>query len=197
VTVENETRPPDAMTTETWDSMVTVGRIIRPHGHKGAVVVAPESDFAAERFQAGVELQWLKNGKPAPVRIASGRGHAGRWIVTIDGVATMNEAETLRGLELRVPAASLHALGPGTYYVHDLEGCAVVTAAGLEVGQVKGVQFGSGAPILVVDAGPGGEVLVPLVEGICRLVDPDAKRIVIDPPEGLIEVNRPARGRQA
>jgi len=174
----------------TWDSMITVGRIIRPHGIKGAVVVAPESDFARERFKPGSVVQWQRNGEAAPIRIASSREFRGRWVVTLEGVGTMNEAETLRGLELRIAADALQPLAAGAYYVHDLTGCVVVTLAGEEVGQVTGVQFGSGAPLLTLTATGGGDVLVPLVEGICRQVDVAAKRIVIDPPAGLIELNR-------
>ena len=61
------------------------------------------------------------------------------------------------------------------------------------MGRVAGVQFGSGAPLLQVTDEHGDEVLVPMVEGICREIDPAAKRIVIDPPAGLIEVNRRVR----
>lgn len=169
--------------------MVTVGRIVRPHGIKGAVVVEPESDFAADRFRPGSELQWARSGEPATVRVATSREFQGRWIVGFEGVATMNEAETLRGLELRVPPDALAALGPDAHYVHDLEGCAVVTTVGADVGRVTRVQFGSGAPLLVV-AAQGGEVLIPLAAHICRRIDVAAKRIEIDPPEGLLELNR-------
>lgn len=172
--------------------MVTVGRIVRPHGHRGAVVVAPESDFAAERFRPGAGLYWQRRGEPAPVTIVAAREFRGRWVVTLDGVTSMTEAEALRDQDLRVPAEALHPLDPGAHYVHDLEGCAVVAASGEPVGQVTGVQFGSGAPLLVVADAHGGEVLVPLVEGICRTIDTAARRIVIDPPAGLLEVNRPA-----
>jgi 16S rRNA processing protein RimM len=176
-----------------WESMVTVGRIVRPHGHRGGVVVAPESDFAAERFRPGAELRWLRDGQTATVRVAASREFRGRWVVTLEGVTSMNEAETLRGLEFRVPVEALHPLDARSHYVHDLVGCAVVTSAGREVGRVTGVQFGPAAPLLEVADGEGGEVLVPLSDAICRLVDPAGKRIVIDPPAGLIEVNRPGK----
>ena len=169
--------------------MVTVGRIVRPHGHKGAVVVASESDFAEERFREGSVLWWQRDGETATVTVSSGREFRGRWVVTLAGVTTMNDAETLRGLELRVPADTLHALGADTHYLHDLQGCLVVTMAGEEVGRVDRVQFGSGAPLLVAVA-HGGEVLIPLVAHICRRIDVAAKRIEIDPPDGLLEVNR-------
>ena len=171
--------------------MVTVGRIVRPHGHRGSVVVAPETDFAAERFKAGAELFWRRGEDAAEstVRIAESREHQGRWVVALEGVTSMNEAETLRGIELKVPADARHPLEAGAYYVHDLEGCTVVTSSGVSVGRVAGVQFGSGAPLLQIVDERGGEVLVPMVEGICREIDPDGKRIVIDPPAGLIGLN--------
>ncbi|HEX5069327.1 MAG TPA: ribosome maturation factor RimM [Vicinamibacterales bacterium] len=181
------------MTPEVFDAMITVGRIVRPHGHKGAVVVESESDFAPERFREGSALWWQRSGEPSVVTVASSREFRGRWVVTLDGVASMNEAETLRGLELRVPTDALHALGDDTHYVHDLEGCAVVTMGGDHVGRVSRVQFGSGAPLLVV-ASQGGEVLIPLAAHICRRIDVKGKRIDIDPPEGLLELNR-ARAR--
>ena len=176
-----------------WESMVTVGRIVRPHGHRGAVIVAPESDFADERFSPGTELQWLRQGQVGPVRIETSRPHHGRWIVTLEGVATMDDAETLRDLELRVGADTLHPLAAGTHYVHDLQQCLVVTTSRAEIGRVTRVEFGSGTPVLVVTGEPGEEVMVPLAQEICREIDPAGKRIVIDPPAGLIELNRRAR----
>ena len=168
--------------------MVTVGRIVRPHGIKGAVVVVPTSDFAAERFKPGSELQWQRLGEPAPVRVVEGREFKGRWVVMLEGVTTMSEAETLRGLELKVTPENRKSLTAGAYYVHDLEGCEIVTADGTEVGRVTSVDLSVGTPVLVV-AGKAGEVLIPLAEEICRSVDPAAKRIVIDPPAGLIDLN--------
>jgi 16S rRNA processing protein RimM len=183
--------------TKTADSMVTVGRIIRPHGHRGSVVVAPETDFPDERFKPGSELFWRRGAEAdSIVRVAESREYRGRWVVTLEGVATMNEAEALRGVELKVPADAVHPLKAREYYLHDLEGCEVVTPAGETVGRVAGVQFGSGAPLLQVTDEHGGEVLVPMVEGICREIDPGAKRIVIDPPAGLIEVNRRAQPKE-
>jgi 16S rRNA processing protein RimM len=173
-----------------WESMVTVGRIVRPHGHRGAVVVAPETDFPEDRFRKGALLHWLRQGAAAPVRVVDGREFRGRWIVALDGVATMSEAEALRGVELRVAAEALRPLAAGAHYVHDLEGCAVVGVAGEVIGRATGVQFGSGAPLLVVADPRGGEVLVPMVEGIFRRVDVAARRIEIDPPAGLLDLNR-------
>jgi len=63
-------------------------------------------------------------------------------------------------------------------------------AAGTTVGTVARIEGAPGASVLVVET-PQGEVLVPLADDICRVIDPDARRIVIDPPAGLLELNAP------
>jgi len=176
-----------------WDAMITVGRIVRPHGRRGAVVIEPESDFASDRFREGAEVHWLRDGTPSAVRIASSREFRGRWVVTLEGVTSMSEAEALRGAELRVPVASLRALDAGTFYVHELHGCAVTTTSGQLLGRVARVDFGAGTPVLAVAGDDGDEVLIPLAEDICREIDTAAGRIVVDPPAGLVELNRAAR----
>ena len=109
-------------------------------------------------------------------------------MVGVAGVETMDAAERLAGLELRIPAEQLAALPPGTFYHHDLVGCRVETGSGAPVGVVEKVEGTLGGSRLVV-AGASGEILIPLVVGICTTIDVDAKRIVIDPPEGLLELN--------
>ena len=102
-------------------------------------------------------------------------------------MSSIDEAETLRGLELRIPEADLRALGPNAFYVHHLVGCEVRTIGGERVGVVDRVDLATGVPVLVVTG--RGEVLVPFVDAICRRVDPAARVIEIDPPEGLIALN--------
>jgi 16S rRNA processing protein RimM len=165
--------------------MVTVGRIARPHGHRGQVVVAPETDFGADRFAEGALVYALREGKIEALRVTAGREFQGRWVVGFDRLTTMNDAELWRGQELRIAESDLHTLDEGSFYVHDLVGCRVETVAGRAVGTVGDVQVGPAAPVLVIQ-GPAGESLVPFVDAICRRVDLPAKVIVIDPPEGLI-----------
>jgi 16S rRNA processing protein RimM len=171
-----------------WTSMVTVGRITRPHGNRGHVVVLPDSDFAAERFREGEVLRIFRAGEVQPLTVTAGRQQGDRWIVGFDGFDSIDAAETLRGLELKVPAGTLRALEPGSFYVHDLLGCEVRTVEGDRVGTVVRVDLGTGVPMLAVDG--GGEVLVPFVDAICRRVDAERRVIEIDPPEGLIALNR-------
>jgi 16S rRNA processing protein RimM len=172
-----------------WSAMVTVGRIVRPHGHRGHVVVAPETDFGADRFREGAAVFIMRGGHMDELHVTASREFQGRWIVGFDRVTTMNEAESLRGQDLKIAAADLRSLEGGKFYVHDLVGCRVETIAGTVVGDVEDVHMGRGAPILGVRSA-NGEVLVPFVDAICREVDVPARRIVIDPPEGLLGDDR-------
>src|SRR5215471_18034643 len=175
-----------------WQAMALVGRIARAHGIRGQVIVNPETDFPDERFQAGAELFIQRGGAVEPITVTTVRFHRERPVIGIAGVETMNEAEALAGFELRVPVDRLVALPPDTFYRHDLVGCQVTTRSGRAVGLVRDVEGSIEGSRLVVDA-PGGEVLIPLVAVICTEVDPASKRIVIDPPEGLLEVNEVRR----
>ena len=171
-----------------WEQMALVGRVARAHGIHGQMIVNPETDFPAERFRPGAELFIERGGRVERLRVTTARFHRERPVIGIDGIETMNDAETLAGYELRVPIDRLAMLPPGTFYRHDLIGCRVETRDGRAVGLVSDVEGTMAGSRLVVD-GAGGEVLIPLVSNICTVVEPAAKRIVIDPPEGLIEVN--------
>jgi 16S rRNA processing protein RimM len=178
-----------------WDAMALVGRIARAHGIKGQVIVNLDSDFPDERFRPGATLftKRAAGARDEPEQIVARtlttvRFQNGRPVIGIEGVETMNDAEQLAGLELRVPAEALAALPSGTFYHHELVGCRVVTGGGEDVGTVERVE-GTLARSRLVVAGAKGEILIPLVTAICRTIDVTGKRIVIEPPEGLLDLN--------
>ena len=172
--------------------MAVVGIVARTRGRHGEVVVAPRTDFPEERFRAGGTLYLERAGEPTAVTIRSAWFHGGRPVVAFDRIGTIGEAEGLRGAELRVPESALLPLPADTWYEHDLIGCTVRTADGAEVGTVGGVEGPAGAQRLLVRQADG-EIDVPLVAAICIAVDTAAGAIVIDPPDGLLEVNREGR----
>jgi 16S rRNA processing protein RimM len=178
-----------AMTDAEWDECAVVGRVARAHGNAGRVIVNPETDFVEERFQVGAELLARRGGRVERMRVTAMRVHLGRPIIGLESVETMNDAEAMAGVEFRVRVADLEALPDGMYYRHDLVGCRVETTGGDEVGVVGAVEGELGASRLVVKAAYG-EVLVPLARAICVSIDIAARRIVLDPPAGLLEVNR-------
>jgi 16S rRNA processing protein RimM len=172
--------------------MVAVGRVVRPHGLRGEVVVASETDFGGERFKVGaVVYAPAGEGEPRRLTVATSREDRGRWVVGFDAVGSIDEAEAMRDAELRIPAEDRRVLEPGAFYVDDLVGCRVRTVTGEDVGTIARVEMATGVPVLVI--GPDEEILVPLAEPICRRVDVAEKIIEIDPPAGLLEINRRAR----
>jgi len=169
------------------EDLVLIGRIARTHGVRGDVLVNPETDFPEERFVEGRVLQMEIAGRTEPITIESVRFHQGRPLVGFAGVETMDAAEAIVGAELKVPEAEIPPLPAGTYYRHDLVGCEVSDTTGQAIGRVTSVDGPLEQSRLVI-AGPRGEVMVPMVAGFLVSVDPAAKRIVVDPPKGLLEL---------
>jgi 16S rRNA processing protein RimM len=178
--------------------LLLVGRVARAHGNKGQVIVNSDTDFPADRFAEGNVLVVEQAGQQVERRIVSVRFQQGRPILALDGVQTMDDAEALAGAELKVPAAGLAPLPDQTYYRHDLIGCEVRTKHGQVVGTVTEVEGPLERSLLVV-AGKRGEVMIPMVDGIVVEVDPVARRVVVDPPAGLLDLTTraPASARSA
>lgn len=172
-----------------WDAMISVGRVARAHGNAGRVVIDPDTDFAEDRFSPGNAVYVRRGDDVERLVLRDVRFHRGRPIVGFDGVSTISGAEALARADVRVPAESLGRLPAGTFYHHELIGCRVETVAGRTVGTVASVEGGGEAHRLVVDDG-SAEVHVPLTAPICVRVDPRERVIVVDPPEGLLELNR-------
>ena len=178
-----------------WDDMVVVGRIARPHGLRGQLVVSPDTDFVAERFRVGGALWTRSAGGEETLIITSARVQNGRPVVAFEGLDSIEAVERLVGQELRIPEALLQPLQSGRYYEHQLVGCIVEMAEGHRIGTVARVESGPGGSRLVV-LGQRGEILVPFVPHICVDVDLEGKRVQIDPPEGLVELNETKRVRR-
>ena len=117
-------------------------------------------------------------------RIEEARPQGRVWAVKLVGVSDRTAAERLVGAEVLAPREELPEAGEGRYLWADLEGLEVVTAAGDAVGRVTGLYETGGVDVLVV-TGSGGEKLVPLAPYVA--VDREARRIVVDPPDGLLD----------
>ncbi len=186
------TGPDPGAATDAPGDWAGVGRILRPHGLRGEVVVLPLTDFPQARFEPGSRLFVRMREEVRPFVVRTCRFHKGRPLVSFEGVETMSEAESLASAELLVPAAELMSLPPGTFYQHDLVGCLAEDAAGAVVGPVVRVDD-QGGLWLVID-GHAGEVLVPFAADLCPVVDVAGKRIVLNLPDGLVELNAAKAG---
>ena len=172
-----------------WDDAILIGVVARTQGNRGEVIVNSETDFPEDRFQVGAKLRTkYRDGSEGELEVTSMRMHQGRPVLGLAGIASMNDAERLAGLELRIDAAAANEpLPDGEYYQRDLIGCLVVTEDGEKVGRVTAVEGDRGQSRLVVTGGRA-EVLIPLADEICQ-VDVTAKRIVVRPPAGLLDLN--------
>jgi 16S rRNA processing protein RimM len=171
-----------------WDEMVLVGFIARTHGNRGEVILKSETDFPDDRFRVGAILHGRRGTGPIErLEVTAVRFQQGRPIIGLAGVGSISEAERLAGYELRVPESEQAALPAGVYYHHQLIGCEVVTRSGDAIGRVSDVQ-GDGEATRLAVRGTRGEVLIPLAQEMCD-IDVAAKRIVVNPPPGLLEVN--------
>jgi len=171
------------------NDFLLVGRVARAHGNRGQVIVNLDTDFPDARFAVGEVLHVGVGGRVEARRIESVRFHQGRPVIALEGVDNMDAAEALAGAELKMVAADLAPLPEGTFYHHDLVGCEVRDRSGHLVGRVIGVEGTMERSRLVVGTADGGEQLIPLVAEICVEVNPAARVIVVDPPEGLLDLN--------
>ncbi len=186
-----EARPPDHQIIHSSSpaDFLLVGRVARAHGNRGQVIVNPETDFPEARFTVGQVMHVGVAGTVEPRRIESVRFHQRRPVIALEGIDTMNAAEALAGAELKIPATELAPLPEGTFYHHDLVGCEVRDRSARLVGRVTDVEGTMERSRLVVAGPDGKDVLIPMVAEICVEVDPASRVIVIDPPEGLLDLN--------
>jgi 16S rRNA processing protein RimM len=154
--------------------LLEVGRITKPHGLRGEVLVLLSSDRTS-RVDPGSVL-FTDRGT---LTVAASRPHQDRWIVSFDEITDRSEAEAWRGVVLQGQVLDVDDLDDGDW-VHELVGCRVELADGTTVGEVEAVQANPAADLLVLDSG----ALVPMV----FVTDRSDGRIVIDPPEGLLEL---------
>ncbi|MFB3922341.1 MAG: ribosome maturation factor RimM [Terriglobia bacterium] len=175
--------------TEEW---LAVACIARPQGRRGEVASEILTDFPDRLFRLKRVFLESPGGPPEPFRVEEAWPHKGRAVWKFAGVDSIDEAERLRGRHILIPKSERTPLRAHQHYVGDLQGCRVLAAqngALNEIGTVTGVEPTGGVDLLQVKTARG-EVLIPLAQEICTRIDTQAKVIVIDPPEDLLELNR-------
>jgi 16S rRNA processing protein RimM len=170
------------------DRLVAIGEIGRPHGLRGEVRVTPLTDHPG-RFEGLLEcVLWdAARDRREPCRITGARVHGDGLVVAVAGYDSPEAAAALTGRLLAVPESEALPAPAGHFYPWQLVGCRVLTEDGRDVGRVLRIE-GSPAQDLWVVGDDTREHLVPAVAEIVREVDLGARRVVIRPPEGLLEL---------
>ncbi|MCC8023113.1 MAG: ribosome maturation factor RimM [Clostridiales bacterium] len=161
------------------------GKIVSTHGIRGEVKLEPWCD-SVEVLEQVLVLYLDKNGNDA-IRIQSCRPHKGNAIVKLDGVHSLEMAESMRGMVLYLDRDDA-PLPEGRYYIQDIIGCKVVRLdTNAAVGTVTDVSNHGAGDIYHVKQDDGNEVLIPAIAEIVKLVDLTDGLIQIQPMKGLLE----------
>ena len=105
------------------------------------------------------------------------------------GIDTISEAEKYIGSEIRIPADTLPEVEDGSFYTFQLKGCQVFAADGEHIGTITDVLGASGAEVLKVDR-EEKETLIPFAQSYLRTIDLEQRRVEVDLPEGLRDLNK-------
>ncbi len=162
---------------------LVVGRIGRAHGVLGEATIEVQTDDPDIRFQVGNKLT-LDDGRELTIR--SSRWHNQILLLAFDGVADRNQIEELRD-QLISSDVDLGLLAPGEYHFQQLIGCEVFQQSGDLIGIVDEILKSPGQDLLSVSRA-AGRVLIPMVKQIIIEIDVLAKKIIVNPPEGLLDV---------
>jgi 16S rRNA processing protein RimM len=170
------------------EELISIARIVRPHGLLGEVVADLLTDFP-ERF-ARLDAAFIRrtDGNLLTLKIERSRLTAGRIVIKFSGIESIDDAEQLRNALLQITREQLVPLPEDAYYDFELIGCQVATGDGQLLGSVSKIHRYGAAPLLVVVDEEKGERLIPLVRSICLEIDIAGKRILIEPPEGLLDL---------
>jgi 16S rRNA processing protein RimM len=162
---------------------LVVGRIGRAHGVLGEATVQVQTDDPDVRFKVGAKLS-LDNGKDLTIR--SARWHNQILLLAFDGIIDRNQIEELRD-QMISAEVDITSLSPGEYHYQQLLGCQVFLQSNELIGEVDEIVKLPGQDLLSV-AKNGKKVLIPMVKKIIISIDVSTKKIVVDPPEGLLDV---------
>ena len=174
-----------------------VGRIRKPHGIRGEVVVELVTDAPEAMFASGARV-FVGTTAPEPpeppmpeARIERGRDQGGVWLVKLDAIADRNAAERWRDRYLFVPESELPPPAADEVYLHELPGMTVVladaAASDVAIGEVEAWYEMPQGLVIEIRKADGTLAMVPYIPSIVKEVDVDARRVVLTPPEGLLD----------
>ena len=175
------------MMTPSPSPYVVVAKIIKAHGIRGEVVLESHTDVPG-RLENTATFVLTDRGKAVrTLHVESHRFIRDRHMLKFAEFETRSEAEEVRDMELAIPEEQLGELSSGQFFIHKLQGMSVRLRNGTEIGTVRNVVKTKGVDLLEI--GEKGEVLIPFTDTICVEVDEEKRRITIDPPEGLLQLN--------
>lgn len=167
--------------------MLKIGKIVNTHGIKGEVKVKRITDFE-ERFAVGNTIYVEKGqNEVEPLTISHHRLHKNMDLLQFESYDNINDIEHIKGSDLYIKKEQLTALNEGEYYYYEIIGCLVETVDGELLGEIDHILAPGANDVWVVKSADRKEILIPYIDDIVKSVDVPAKKVIIDPMEGLLD----------
>lgn len=167
--------------------MIPIGRVIKSQGNKGELKTKIYCKPQEESFFFQ-EIYFKLNEGESGYKVRSFRVYKDFFILKLETVDSIAQAESFVGKDILIPEKDLETLDKEHYYNFQIMECAVFTKDGHMVGTVRDIINIKDNDLLEIEK-EGRIILIPFSQSICLEVDPEKKRIVIDPPNGLLELN--------
>lgn len=165
-----------------------VGKIINTHGLKGEVKVLSSTDFENERFKKGSSLIITRGNQVIrEVIVESYRNHKNMILVKFEDINSIEEAEKLKNLQIKVELSDDNSLEENEFYFYEIIGCEVFDESSNLLGVISEILTPGANDVWVIKSNLGKEILIPYIEDVVKKIDVENKRIDIEVMEGLID----------
>lgn len=165
-----------------------MGKVVRPHGIEGALRIKSYAQSEESFLNAGTVFLRSSSGETREYAVASVRPHKNMLLIKLEGLNTLEEAETYRGAAILIKRDSLPREGDGEYFWHELIGLEVYLSGGEYLGTLKHILRTGSNDIYVVQEGRS-EVLIPAIHEVVKEIDLINNRMIISEVEGLLDLN--------
>ena len=165
-----------------------VGKIVNTHSLKGEVKVISSTDFEEERFKKGSKLLITRgNQLIREVVVQSYRNHKNFLLVKFEGINSVEEAEKLKNLQIKIDSDEVGELEENEFYFHQIIGCEVFDENDKNLGEIIDILTPGANDVWVIKGENGKEILIPYIEDVVKQIDITNKKVNIEVMEGLID----------
>ena len=165
-----------------------VGKIVNTHSLKGEVKVISSTDFEEERFKKGSKLLITRgNQLIREVVVQSYRNHKNFLLVKFEGIDSVEEAEKLKNLQIKIDSDEVVELEENEFYFHQIIGCEVFDENDKNLGEIIDILTPGANDVWVIKGENGKEILIPYIEDVVKKIDITSKKVNIEVMEGLID----------
>ena len=165
-----------------------VGKIVNTHSLRGEVKVISSTDFEEQRFEKGTELLITRGNQVVKeVTVESYRTHKNNLLVKFVGIDSIEEAEKIKNLQIKIDSENIGELEENEFYFHEIIGCEVFDENGKSLGEISEILTPGANDVWVIKSQNGKEILIPYIEDVVKKIDVENKKIDIEVMEGLID----------